>query len=91
MFPHATNVFYRSSKALEHSKDLTRIGDGKLYKCPFGSKILDLTDTKEEARDEFHIACLQEGVFEELTEWPKCRKEVKQNKLMPTSTPKQYI
>ena len=63
-------------KALEHTQDWTRIGEGKLYKCPFGYNILDLTDTKEEARDEFNISCLQEGRFEELTEWPKCRKEV---------------
>ena len=34
------------------------------------------TDTKEEARAEFNISCLQDGVFQELAEWPKCREEV---------------
>ena len=70
------HIFYSCEKALEHTQDWTRIGEGKLYKCPFGSNVLDPTDTKEEARDEFTIACLQEGIFEELAEWPKCRKEV---------------
>ena len=69
-------MLYLCKKALEHTQDWTRIGEEKLYKCPFGYNILDLTDTKEEARDEFNISCLQEGRFEELTEWPKCRKEV---------------
>ena len=70
------HILYSCEKALEHTQDWTRIGEGKLYKCPFGSSVLDPTDTKEEARDEFTIVCLQEGIFEELAEWPKCRKEV---------------
>ena len=70
------HILYFCEKALEHSQDWTRIGEEKLYKCPFGSSLLDPTNTKEEARNEFTIACLQEGIFEELAEWPKCRKEV---------------
>ena len=73
--PH-WNISYLTGQVFENSTEWTRVGEAKLYKCPSAAKMMDLTDTKEEARAEFNISCLQDGVFQELAEWPKCREEV---------------
>ena len=73
--PH-WNISYLTGQVFENSTEWTRVGEAKLYECPSAAKMMDLTDTKEEARAEFNISCLQDGVFQELEEWPTCREEV---------------
>ena len=61
-----------STAATEEDQEWVKLGDGKKFNCPAGSRLNEATDTKEAANSSFTVACGDDGAFQVRQVWPTC-------------------